>query len=190
MVQVTKNGKPTAVIRYGHMEKFTKKNLLLLDQGLEVDFYNTEGQHTSNLVAKQGKMIENSGNVEAFKNVVVVSDSGITLKTEHLLWDANKEKIISDQFVTITTPEGDTLYGQGFESDQSLQNWIIKNPRGISNKKVNISEIEAPGEAAPDTAAIEQKPVQENKSKQPLPDSTVLDEQKRNAPFRKVEFKR
>lgn len=143
-VTVTRSGKPSAVIRFQHMQKFGKERVVQFDNGVVVDFYNNEGQHTSNLVAQEGKMHENSGDVEALGNVVVVSDSGITLFTEHLRWNNRREKIVSEEFVTIATPAGDTLYGHGFESDQLLQNWVILKPTGVSSKKLAIDEMEKP----------------------------------------------
>ncbi len=154
-VVVTERGRPSAHIRYGHMQKFTKKHLMIFDGGIVVDFFNPQGEHTSNLVAKRGRMYETSGKVEAIEQVKVVSDSGLTLYTEHLVWDPNQEKIFSDQFVTITTASGDTLFGEGFESDQNLHNWKITHPKGFSKKRIDIAELEGADRSAPaaDSAA-------------------------------------
>lgn len=121
----SRNGIVGAIIKYGHMERFKKRNIVEFDGGIVVDFYNEQGVHTSKLTSEQGRLDEATNNIEAFNNVIVVSDTGITLKTERVWWDNSREKIISDKFVTIITAENDTIQGDGFESDQNLENWIL-----------------------------------------------------------------
>lgn len=138
-ITVTSNGRVAAVLQYSHMEKYSKRREVKFDGGIVVDFYNTEGLHTSNLVAKRGLLHEETNDVEAIENVVAVSDSGITLFTERLRWDNARQKIISNEFVTITTADNDTLHGHGFQSDQNLKNWSILKPSGVTQKKVDIT---------------------------------------------------
>ncbi len=136
IVTTSKNGKVAAILKYGHMQRFKQRQLVELDGQVTVDFFNEQGIHTSNLVADRGRLDETTNNIEAFGNVVVVSDTGITLKTERLRWDNSIEKIVTNDFVTIITAEQDTFYGKGFESDQNLENWRIiafsgKTSRGL-----------------------------------------------------------
>jgi LPS export ABC transporter protein LptC len=138
----TVNGRVNAIIKYGHMQRYANQRLVKFDSGIEVDFYNVEGRHTSNVTSKRGALYESNNDVEAIENVVVVSDSGITLRTERLRWEQQRQKIVTNDFVTITTAERDTLYGHGFESDQSLKNWSIVRPTGVTEKKVNVSTLE------------------------------------------------
>lgn len=138
-ITVTSNGRVAAVLQYSHMEKYSKRREVKFDGGIVVDFYNTEGQHTSNLVAKRGLLHEETNDVEALGNVVAVSDSGVTLLTERLRWDNARQKIVSNDFVTITTAGNDTLYGHGFESDQNLRNWSIRKPSGVTPKKIDLA---------------------------------------------------
>lgn len=135
----TTKGQLAAIIKYGHMKRYNKKNLTYFDKGIIVDFFDENGHHTSKLTSNKGKLDEKTNNVEAIENVVVVSDSGITLMTEKLWWDNALEKVVSDQFVTITTVEKDTFYGVGFESDQSLSDWRINQVRGKTDKKINFN---------------------------------------------------
>lgn len=149
----TKDGMTAAIIKYGHMRRYDEEQTVYFDEGVEVDFYNNEGVHTSKLTSDKGRLEEQTSNVEALENVVVVSDSGITLRTEKLWWDNAAEKVKSDQFVTITTADKDTLYGIGFESDQTLSNWILMEPRGKTDKKINLNFDRAKQKASePDTS--------------------------------------
>ena len=74
----------------------------------------------------------------AYGNVVVVSDSGVTLYTDTLKWDNKEQKIYSEIPVKITTQDHDTLYGDSFKSDPNLDNYEILNPRGKSKKSLKI----------------------------------------------------
>ncbi|MEE4311760.1 MAG: LPS export ABC transporter periplasmic protein LptC [candidate division KSB1 bacterium] len=143
-LKATTNGITTAIIEYGHMERFNKKKIVNFSDGVSVDFFDENGLHTSKLTSKKGRLDEKNNVVEAFENVVVVSDSGITLQTEKIWWNNNIRKVISDRFVTITTAENDTLYGVGFESDETLTNWILNEPRGKTDRGVKLDlETEA-----------------------------------------------
>ena len=77
--------------------------------------------------------IKSSGTVTA-TNVVAVSDSGITLFSDNLIWDSKGERLHTKEEIMITTPEADTLYGVGFESDSDLKNWKIINPSGVTGR--------------------------------------------------------
>lgn len=129
-VTSTQNGVVTAVIEYGHMQRFDKKKIVEFDQNIVVDFFDENGMHTSKMTSEKGRLDEATNNIEAYGNVYVVSDTGITLRTERIWWDNRLEKIVSDEFVTITTADSDTIYGTGFESDQNLENWVITKGRG------------------------------------------------------------
>jgi len=137
-VTTTQNGITNAIIVYGHMQRFKKSKIVEFDSGIEIDFFDEEGNHTSKLISDNGKLNETSNDIEAFGNVVVVSDSGISLETQHLWWDNNVEKVISDEFVKITTVEQDTFYGYGFESDQYLENWKINKIFGKTRKGLQL----------------------------------------------------
>ena len=55
--------------------------------------------------------------------------AGRYLKTEHLLWEEKKEIIYTEEFVKIIRVD-QIITGIGFTSDEKLQNWKIKNPKG------------------------------------------------------------
>lgn len=138
-VTSSKNGIVGAIIEYGHMQRFKKRKIVEFDSGIVVDFYDEQGVHASNLTSKKGRLDEATNNIEAFGNVVVVSDTGITLKTERLRWDNSIEKIVSNDYVTIVTAEQDTFYGNGFESDQNLENWHITGFSGKASKGLDLN---------------------------------------------------
>ena len=120
------SGKTRAILYSGHLRVFSKTNETILDSSLKVDFYNNFGNHTSTLTAKRGKVNENTNNLFAYDSVVVVNDSGIVISSSEMMWRNKDRKIISDKFVTIVSPK-EKIEGYGFESDQSLKNYVIYN---------------------------------------------------------------
>lgn len=137
-IYITRQGKVAGFLKAGHIEKYSQKNITLLKDSLKVDFYNEQGQHTSILTSEGGKVFDLSNDMIAFGNVVVISDSGLTLFTDTLKWDNERQKIISEIPIKITTEEGDTLFGDSFISDANLKNREIVNPRGKSSKSIKI----------------------------------------------------
>ena len=135
ILTITNNGKKVGVVNASYLEKYTKKNLTIISDGLKVDFFNTEGQHTSVLTSEGGKVEDIKQDMIAYGNVVVVSDSGMTLYTDTLKWDNTRQKIISEIPVKITT-ESDTLYGDSFISDPNLENYEITNSRGTGSELI------------------------------------------------------
>ena len=137
-ILITKEANTIGYLKAGKIEKYSKKNITLLKEKIKIDFYNNEGQHTSVLTSEGGKVFDITQDMLAYGNVIVISDSGMTLYTDTLKWDNKKQKIISEVPITITTEEGDTLYGDSFVSDPNLRNREIINPRGKSIKTIKI----------------------------------------------------
>ncbi|HTY10349.1 MAG TPA: LPS export ABC transporter periplasmic protein LptC [Bacteroidota bacterium] len=123
-VTFTDSGTVKAILKAGHIAALETTKQTLLDSGVHVDFFDEHGVHSSVLTSRTGKVDENTNDLEADGNVVVVSDSGVVVETEKLLWDNRRQLIHSDEFVTITSPK-ETLQGHGFESDQNLKNYKI-----------------------------------------------------------------
>ncbi|MBR5540765.1 MAG: LPS export ABC transporter periplasmic protein LptC [Bacteroides sp.] len=63
-------------------------------------------------------------------NVLILSQRGDKFQTDLLFWDEKKEKIYSDKFIQIEQ-EDKILKGYGFESNQDLTEYEIKNTTGI-----------------------------------------------------------
>ena len=138
IILITKDGKIVGNLKAGHVQKFTQKKITLLDENLQVDFYNEMGEHTSVLTSDGGKVFDLKQDMVAYGNVVVVSDSGLTLFTDTLKWNNKEQKICSEIPVKIISQDQDTLYGDSFISDPNLINYEIVNPRGKSKKTLTL----------------------------------------------------
>ena len=66
-----------------------------MDNNVDVDFFDEEEMHTTNLKSMIAEIDEKTNFMTAIENVVVVSDSGVTLYTDTLKWDSKKEIIYS-----------------------------------------------------------------------------------------------
>jgi LPS export ABC transporter protein LptC len=98
-------------------------------EGIELVRYNENNQIISRITANYAKQFEKDLKWEAKNNVIATNAQGDTLKTELLYYDEKEGKIYTEEFVRIIRPD-QTITGIGFQSDQSLQNWRIKNPKG------------------------------------------------------------
>ena len=123
-ITFTDSGRVTAIVHAGHIAAYSQQRYTLLDENIAVDFFNTEGKHTSVLTARRGKVNDATQDLEAYGNVVVVSDSGTTLMTEELFWTNTAQRVHTNAFVEITSPT-EKIRGHGLESDQNLKNYKI-----------------------------------------------------------------
>lgn len=149
-VTVTKSGRPSAIIRYGHMQKFRNKRITTFGNGITVDFFDKDGRQTSMLTADSGVMRDVTSEFEAMGNVIVITEDGRSLRTEKLRWDHRRQRIISEVLTMFATTTGDTLVGEGFESDQSLHHWQISKPKGVTGRAYSPALLdETPPDSVP-----------------------------------------
>jgi LPS export ABC transporter protein LptC len=132
-VTFTDSGKTKAVLYARHIRVYYDTQETLLDTSLQVDFYDDNHVKTSTLTSKRGRVDDATQNLFARDSVVVVNDSGVTITTSELMWRNKDRKIVSDKFVTILSPK-EKIQGYGFESDQSLRNYVIYNITYISRR--------------------------------------------------------
>jgi LPS export ABC transporter protein LptC len=135
----TKDGKRKAVLNAGYVAKYSKKKETVLKEDIRVDFFDEDGNLKSYLTANEGKVFDETKNMMAIGNVIVISQNGTHLYTEELHWDNESERIRSDIPVKITT-SSDTLYGDSFSSDPDLIEYEITNTRGTSGSTISIED--------------------------------------------------
>ena len=130
-------GEPRAVVRAGHLRTYEKKRTVEIDEGLRIDFFDEEGEHTARLTAQGGTMDEMTKDVKAVGGVVVVSDQGDTLRTELLRWSNTQEKIYGDGPVEIVTEDASEK-GVGFEASPDLESWTMREIVGRVRREERI----------------------------------------------------
>jgi len=129
VLTITKNARKVSVIKAGHYVKYNNRNTSYISEGLQADFYDEFGQHTSILTSEGGEVNDVIQDMIAYGNVKVESDSGTTLHSDTLIWDNELQKIISEIPVMITSGS-DTIYGDTFISDPNLENYELTNSHG------------------------------------------------------------
>jgi len=109
------------LIEAGRVLQYEKQNLIILDSGIVADFFDEFGNKRTRIWADSGTASEASRNLNAYGNVIAVSDSGERLETDVLKYDNAQGLIYADGPVKISTPT-DTIYGIGFRADKNLRN--------------------------------------------------------------------
>jgi LPS export ABC transporter protein LptC len=99
-------------------------------KGMKIIFFDSLMNITSQLTADYGISYEKRKIMEARNNVVVVNNKKHEqINTEQLIWNQVTKKLYSEKFVKITTPEK-IILGDGFDSDETMDDYTIKRPRG------------------------------------------------------------
>jgi LPS export ABC transporter protein LptC len=99
-------------------------------KGIQVEFYTTDGRVSSKLTAGYAISYNAKEVMEARNNVIVTNDKGEKLNTEHLIWDRKANRIYSDVFTTISSPDK-IIYGEGFESEGDFSKYRIRKVKGM-----------------------------------------------------------
>lgn len=99
-------------------------------EGIFLEFYDDFGKITSTLRANTAYYIKAENKWRGLGDVEVINvEKQQQLNTEELFWKPDTKKIFTDKFVTIKL-ENEILYGTGFDADQDLSNYTMKNPEG------------------------------------------------------------
>lgn len=100
-----------------------------LPSGLKLYFFSDSLTVESHLTAGYGISYDRSDEMIARNNVVITNINGDKLETDELIWNQKTERISSEKFVRISTPD-EIIFGDGFESNQDISNYKIKKIRG------------------------------------------------------------
>jgi len=112
--------------RYENKEQ---KGIIKLTDGLQVVFYDSLGNKETLLTAKYGERFDELQRIEVKYDVVVITADSEKMYTDHLIWDERANRIYSDVFIKIITPDK-IIWGDGFESDERFNQYKILRPKG------------------------------------------------------------
>jgi LPS export ABC transporter protein LptC len=104
---------------------FFDGNTRIVVRNEKTTFYDATGKEDAVLTSREGTYIVPRGQMEARKDVVVVTTDGKRLKTEELKYDQASNRVSSDSAFVLTEP-GRELRGIGFVSDPNLANLQVK----------------------------------------------------------------
>ncbi len=131
---LSKSGIPREVIEAGHGAEYrtnsgTEQHL---DHGIRLTLFDGNGRVKTTISAEKA-LIHDNQDIEAEGNVIVNSE-GTTITTEYVKRTAKDKMIRSNSFVTIKRA-GETIRGEGFETDEALKRYRIFRGSGEAFKK-------------------------------------------------------
>jgi len=115
-----------AILKADKAKVFNERKKTYLEGNVKADFFSQKTkQRVSWLTSDSAEVDDNTKDLLAKGNVVVVSDSNNTrLETSILHWDNKTQKLYSTEFVKITSPQ-ENIKSWGFESDINLTYYRI-----------------------------------------------------------------
>jgi LPS export ABC transporter protein LptC len=132
-VEITDKGLLKARMHAGYLERDNFANnkyaVSSIDSGMAIDFFD-KGKNTGRLTSVKGNMNDLSEIFVAMDDVVFSSNKGYVLYTDTLTWNRRNAQIFTESDVMMIKDGRDTLYGDGFTSDDRLESYEIKKPRG------------------------------------------------------------
>jgi len=99
-------------------------------KGLHLIVYNKQEEIEAQIKCQYAIHYEEQELWELQNNVEAVNFKNEVINTEKLFWDSQNNRIYSDEFIKITTDQ-EIMTGYGFESDEKMENYTIKNISGI-----------------------------------------------------------
>lgn len=129
---ITDSGKIKFRFITPEMLQFDKKENPTIEfpKGLHLVIYDKLEEIDGQIKSEIATYYENDELWELRKDVEAINTQGEVINTELLFWDMKKKKIYSDEFIKITT-DTEIITGYGFESDEKMQNYKIKNISGV-----------------------------------------------------------
>lgn len=98
--------------------------------GIHFERFNENLKVDANITANYAKFLEHEQMWELRGNVEATNIRGELFETELMYWDQRKERIYSDSLITVTQ-ENHIISGVGFDSNQQLTEYEVKNIQAI-----------------------------------------------------------
>lgn len=120
-------------------ETYSKpEQVVKFKDGIEVRFFNEQGEIVSVLTALYGEIRQTKGTMFVRDSVQLFNaKKKQRLETEQLFWNQKDSTIFTDNLVTIRTPEA-LFYGKGIRTKQDFSTYEFIKPQGkirIKNKE-------------------------------------------------------
>lgn len=115
-------------------ESYNETQKTKLKDGLEVKFFNSQGEVVSILTALYGEIDKETGDMFVRDSVELKNiDQNKVLKTEELIWDKKGDSVYTEKNVTIHYPNM-ILYGQGAKTNRNFDTAFVYNVKAKINK--------------------------------------------------------
>jgi LPS export ABC transporter protein LptC len=126
----TENGRLLNKLEAAKLDRYEgEEGYLDVSGGFTLTMYDSAEQVEATLKAQSGIFYELENKLEARENVILENREGSKLNTEELIWMQDSDKVYTDKYVTITTPDA-TIHGKGLVSDTRFRKRQIKQVTG------------------------------------------------------------
>jgi len=125
------SGRVLNQLRAGRVSEYitTTPQRTELEEGIELTFFNRDGEPGSVLKARKGRMLPEAKRMEVEDQVVFTNAKGERLETEQLIWSQDSHRVHTDRPVRITR-EQDILFGQGLDANEDFSRYTIRRITG------------------------------------------------------------
>ena len=134
---VTEDGKRQIYMEYPVMSNYTGKEkgaepLQVFPRGVKSTFFSEDGSTVDVILfADSAINFQDQKLMKFYRNMEVYDYRSLdTIYTEALYWNQDTRKIYSDVHVLKVSP-GLVLEGDGFDSDERMENVVLRRPRGV-----------------------------------------------------------
>ena len=130
---LSESGRQQASIHAGHAAEYHEegKKRTVADKGITVSITDRQGGRQPTIMTAGRAVIHDNQDIEAFDNVVIRSGNGTVVRTDSVIRTDADHMLRSKAFVTIERP-GETIRGNGFESDDNMKQYRIFKASGES----------------------------------------------------------
>lgn len=129
--RMSEGGRSRAVLKASRMEQYRTDDSTysvwrsMRDTArVRVHLFDEKGDSSATVTADSLVFQDQKGILDAYRNVVVVTQSNKRLTTEHLTWEQEDRKIRTNRFVRIRTPT-EVVQGDGLVADEDLETYQL-----------------------------------------------------------------
>ncbi len=135
-IEFSSGNQTSMILESPHISRYETNQMMVMDGGMIVDFFDKDGQHSGVLTSDEGEVLEREQRLTARGHVIVKSDSGMVLYADTLYYDPDIDRVKSDGFVTMVTPQ-DSLSGWGLTATSNMQQWEIRDTGGETWRNID-----------------------------------------------------
>ena len=142
---MSEGGRPRAVIAAQRMEQYrTSDSTYSVWRSMHdtarvrLQLYDQQGDSSATVTADSLVFQERKGLLDAYQDVIVVTETNKRLQTEHLIWRQADRKIRTRRFVRIRTPT-EVAQGNGLVADEDLETYQL----GQFEAEVQVDDAES-----------------------------------------------
>lgn len=146
-VLMSENGRPSYIFEAPNVRGYTlaKEPYREFDEGIIITTFTNDSLNVrdSQMRSDYALYYENRKIWEARGDVEVRKSDGKELYTQQLFWNAQTKMIYSNVETTIKdSSTGDLYVGEGFESDEAMEQWSFRKLKGRMKMEMPAKEVE------------------------------------------------